>query len=130
LRRFAAWFLAAEGLGTAVWWLALLLAPRSRTVFLPAGTPDFLLWSLLIPDVLLFGACALASAGGFARGHAWGVVLLWVHAGAGAYAGLFAVGLAVLTGEAWVGAAMMTPSLVILPYLVWHFRPGNAGGKE
>ncbi len=122
LRRFAVGFLAAEAVGVALWWCLLLAWPESRAPFKATGAPDSTLLAFGAPDAVLFVGVAGASAYGLARRRAW--PLLCCHAGAAAYAALYCLGLALITGgDGLLGAALMAPSLVVPGYLAVRLRP-------
>jgi hypothetical protein len=122
-RRVAVPFLALQAAGGAAWWAALVAWPGSRPHFKAAAAPDATLLAFAAPDLLLFVALSAACAVGVGRGAAWAWPLLCGHAGAAAYAGLYCWGLFALTGDAWPGAALMTPSLVVPGWLAWALRP-------
>jgi hypothetical protein len=129
MRRFAIGFLLAEACGAALWWAVLLVWPESRASFLVRGAPDATLLAFGVADGLLFVAAAMAAAWGLCMRRAWAWPLLCVHAGAAAYAALYCWTLVALTGgDGWLGAAMMTPSLVIPGWLVGALRPNRGGG--
>jgi hypothetical protein len=126
MRWFAIGFLAAEGIGAVLWWIAIVCRPALRPLFFPTGTPDFVWMALFVPDMVLFAAAGSGAAWGLVARHKWAWMLLCIHTGGALYACLAAVGYSVLTGEAWVGGAMMAPPILILPYLAWHLRPSEA----
>jgi len=123
LRLLAVTFLLAEGLGALAWWLVLLQVPRSRAAFLAPGAPESGLLAFWLPDLLLYVGAAFAAAIGIAGRNPWGWGVLCVHCGAAAYAALYAISLALLSGGGWWGACLMAPSLACLPYLTWRLRP-------
>jgi hypothetical protein len=125
-RRTGVLFLWAQAAGGAAWWAALLLWPESRTHFKAAGAPDATLLAFGPPDVLLYVVASAACAVGLTSGAPWGWPLLCAHAGAAAYAALYCWGLTAVTGgDGLLGAALMTPSLVVPGWLAWRTRPGT-----
>jgi hypothetical protein len=120
LRAFAIVFLTLEGAGTVAWWLVLLAFPSARRPFLAEGAPDSTLLAFLLPDSVLFAGAALLAALAIAKDRPWSTGVLWLHAGASAYAGLYGIGLFALSPNAWLGAALMLGPLVIDPYLAWR----------
>ena len=122
-RRAGVTFLALQAAGGAAWWAALLAAPAVRVHFKPAAAPDATLLAFGPADVLLYVVLSAGCAAGLGKGAAWAWPLLCVHAGGAAYAALYCWGLTLLTGEAWPGAVLMTPSLVVPGWLVWALRP-------
>lgn len=122
-RRLAVVFLILQSAGVAVWWAVLLTVPRSREPFLARPAPDSTLLAFALPDALLFVGAGMASGMGLAKRCGWAWPVLCVHAGAAIYAALYCGSLALLTGQAWAGAILMTPSLVLPPLFVWKLRP-------
>lgn len=128
LRRFAIWFLLLQAGLASLWWCALLWRPDVRVWFMAKGAPDTTLLAFAAADGLLFIGAAAAAAYGFSTGRHWAWPILCVHAGAAGYAALYALMLVVLTGgDGWLGAALMSPSLVVPGLLVWGLRPKGAG---
>ena len=126
--RSAAWLLTAEAVGATLWWGVMLGWPAARTPFLARGAPDVTLLAFAAPDGALFIGTAAASAFGLRTGRRWAWPVLCAHAGAAGYAALYCWALAGLTGgDGLLGAALMTPSLVVPGVLVWTFRPGGSG---
>lgn len=125
LRAFAVVFLFAQATGAAWWWLALLAWPESRAPFVAAGAPDATLLAFGPADLLLYVGLSAACAVGLLKRREWAWPLLCVHTGAAVYAALYCVTLPLLTGgEGWLGAALMSPSLVIPAWLCVKLRPG------
>ncbi|MBI4909868.1 MAG: hypothetical protein HY820_39990 [Acidobacteria bacterium] len=116
------WLAAAVGCNAAIavpWWIALFAAPWTRDWFLPSATPDSALLSFALADAVFFIGAGLAAATGIARGAAWARPALWLHTGGACYAAMYVLLQWMLTGEAWLAAAAMMPSLVLLPYACW-----------
>ena len=122
INRGAVAFLTLQGLGCLVWWGVLCLRPEVRQWFTATNAPDTTLMAFAAPDLLLFAAGSLAAAWGLATQAVWAWPVLCAHAGAVAYAGLYCVNLWLLSQSAWAGAALMTPSLVIVPVITWLLR--------
>jgi hypothetical protein len=124
LRLLAVVFLLAEAVGASIWWCVLLAWPQHRRAFLPNGAPDSMLLAFMLPDLALFIGAAIAVAYGLWTESSWAWPLLAVHVGAAGYAALYGWGLVVLTGgEGLLGAAFMSPSLVVPGLLLWSLRP-------
>jgi hypothetical protein len=129
LRRLGPWFLLAQAVGASLWWCVLLGWPESRVPFLARGAPDATLLAFAAADGVLFIGTAGASACGFWAGRRWAWPVLCVHAGAAGYAALYCWTLVGLTGgDGLLGAALMSPSLVVPGVLVWGLRP--EGGES
>lgn len=117
--RFAAWWCLIQALGIAAWWLALVGHPPLRTAFLVPGSADLTLFAFVLPDVLLGVIAGVVATIGLRSGRAWGRDALLLVTGAMGYAALYCVVVA-LAGGGWWGAALMLPSLVVLPWLCWR----------
>lgn len=123
VRRLGVAFLLAEAVGAAAWWGLLLAWPPSRGPFLARGAPDAALLAFGVADGVLFVGTAAASAVGLWKGRWWAWPVLCAHAGAAAYAALYCWTLTALTGDALLGAVLMSPSLVVPGWLAWRLRP-------
>jgi hypothetical protein len=123
MRRLAVAYLTLHAIAASAWWLILLAVPSSRPYFRAADAPDSALLAFGVADAVLFiGTSALAAVGLYRR-HRWAWPVLCVHAGAAGYAALYCWALTALTGDAPLGAVLMTPSLIVPGLLVWQFRP-------
>ena len=90
------------------------------------NAPDATLLAFLGADLLLYAGGSFAAAYGLSRRRPWAWPVLCIHAGAAAYAALYGLALPLFSGGGWLGAALMTPSLIVLPVLVWRLRPRSA----
>lgn len=118
-------YLGFEAVGTTVWWLMLWLKPETRQAFLAPMSPDSTLLAFALPDGIFYIGAALISAYGVAQRRKWAWPVLCIHTGAVVYAGLYGVSLLYITGKGWLGALLMLPSLVVLPFLTWRLRPNQ-----
>jgi hypothetical protein len=125
IRRLGVAYLVAQGLGGLAWWIVLLAVPAARRPFLAPGAPDVTLMAFGVADLVLYVGGSLGAAYGLGRRRPWSWPILCVHAGAAAYAALYVLTLAILTGSVEWGAALMAPSLAIPAYLAWRLRPGR-----
>ncbi len=124
LRRLAVLFLILQGAGVVAWWVVIGLFPAARGPFLAPDAPDTTLLAFVGSDLALYAGGSIVAAIGLARRRRWAWGALCVHAGAGVYAALYGLALPLFSGGGWLGAIMMSPSLVVLPVLVWKLRPG------
>ncbi|MBV9864456.1 MAG: hypothetical protein JO316_03850 [Abitibacteriaceae bacterium] len=123
LRTLAIWFLVIEGVGSLIWWSALILTPASRAAFMFPGTSDATLLAFMGADLILFTGASLLSAYGLQQKRKWAWPVLCLHTGAAVYATLYCLALSLLSGGGWIGTIMMAPCLVVLPYLTWNLYP-------
>jgi hypothetical protein len=125
MRRAAALYLVIESTGIVVWWVALVVSPAVRRHFVAAGAPDAVLLAFAPADLLLV-LTGLLAARSLQRPSKSGARWLCAHAAMAVYAGLYAVGLPLAGGGAWLGALFMVPVLLISPAIAWRF----AGSEE
>lgn len=123
MRNIAIVFLALQGTAILAWWVVLLAFPQARAPLLAPGVTETTLLAFTAGDWLLYGGGSLAAAYGLATDRAWAWSVLCLHAGAGIYAALWGLSVPLLGGGGWLGAAMMLPTLVVLPVLLWWFKP-------
>jgi hypothetical protein len=123
VRKLATGFMLLQGIGTLAWWVLLMLYPPARTPFLAPGAPDSTLLAFIVPDLAMFISSAFVAAYGLAKNRDWAWTALCVQTGAAVYAALYALALPLFSGSAWLGAAMMFPSLILLPLFAWLLRP-------
>lgn len=110
-------YLVAQGLGGLGWWLVLWGWQPAREPFLAGGAPDSTLLAFAAADLVFFVGGSLAAAACVGSRHRWAAAVLWTHAGAASYAAMYCLLLAWMEPGAWLGAAMMSPSLVV-PLLI------------
>lgn len=118
-RAFSVTYLAFQAGGVAAFWLLLWMVPLLRAPFLPAEIPQRWLASLALADGVLFPITSAAAAWSLLRPSRWTMPLLWLHAGAAVYAGLFAIGLWLVDRTLWLGAGLMIPVLLTPAAIAW-----------
>lgn len=121
-RKLAALYLLVQSLCALLGWVLMFVKPEWRGYLFPDARPE-LVWAFLTADIPLFIGCGLAAAVALERGRAYAWPLLLLHTGAVLYASLMTVGLCVSTAKAWLALALMTPPMLITPYLAWRLRP-------
>lgn len=121
-------YLALQGIGTLVWWAALILVPELRAWFTASGAPATTLWAFMTADVILMSGASLVAAWGIAFGRRWGWPILCVQAGASVYAGLYCLHLWLLDSSTWPNVVLMLPVLVVPAGLAWLLRPTEYRG--
>ncbi|WP_162656328.1 hypothetical protein [Tuwongella immobilis] len=122
LRRLACGYLLLQGLGAVAWWGMLAAWPASRAAFRAADAPDSSLLAFAVADLGLFAALSIGVAIGLHHRSRWAWPLLAIHTGAAMYAGLTCWTLTAMTGEAWLGALLMTPPMVLPGWFLWQLR--------
>jgi hypothetical protein len=125
IRTLAIGFLVLQAVGLILWWATLLLVPDARQPFLAPNAPDSTLLAFIVADFTFIVAGSLLAAYGLARRRPWAWIVLCIHTGAVVYAALYALALPFFSGGGWLGALLMTPSLIVLPVLVWLLRPND-----
>jgi hypothetical protein len=125
VKTLAIWWLSLQAISAVLWWLLLLGYPPVRPFFLAPNAPEVTLFAFLPADLLLFVGGALSAAWGYAKGRNWRWPALLVHSAAAAYAALFCISLSLLSNSGWAGAMLMSPSLIITPYLAWRLNPNR-----
>ena len=118
-RAFAVTYLAFQAGSVAAFWLLLWLVPAVRAPFLPADVPPRMLASLALADGVFLPITSVAAAWSLLRPSRSTRHLLWLHAGAAVYAGLFAIGLWIVDRSLWLGAGLMIPVLLTPPAIAW-----------
>lgn len=125
-RQIAIAFLIAQSAGAAVWWCMLFAWPESRSLFMAKDAPDATLLAFVAADLALFAGTSAACAYGWWARRSWTGPWLCVHAGAAGYAALYCATLTLLTrGDGLLGAVLMSPSLVVPPWLAWRYLSGK-----
>jgi protein-S-isoprenylcysteine O-methyltransferase Ste14 len=118
-RAFAVTYLALQAVGVVAFWVVLWAVPGVRGAFVPSEVSPRTLASLALADGIFLPATSAAAAWSLVRPSRWTRPLLWLHAGAGAYAGLFAIGLWLIDRSLWLGAGLMIPVLVTPLAIAW-----------
>jgi hypothetical protein len=122
MRALAVVYLLAQGVVTLAWWAWLWAQPDARSWFRPDHYPDSYLLAFAGPDAVLLAGASFVAAAGIWSQRPWGFGVLLVVAGACAYAGLYTISVSLMTGQAWLAAALMTPVAVIPAALAWWLR--------
>jgi protein-S-isoprenylcysteine O-methyltransferase Ste14 len=107
---FAGIYFLVQALAIPAWWLCLVLAPATRTHFVPPGASEADLMAFMAADLLLAAPVSFAAGVAFLRGSSWSQPLCWLAAGATLYAFLYCLGWSVLRGGAWLGVVLMAPA--------------------
>ncbi len=120
MRRLFATYLLLQGVCCVAWWAGILLSAAFRDLFKAPGAPDVTLLAFAGADALLFVGGSVVSAVLLLRGAPQRKAWLWLTAGAVTYAALYAIGLSVLSGAAWLGAGAMAAAMVMTVIIAWR----------
>jgi len=124
LRKLTIGYLWVQAIGASLWWGMLAYWPGSRSYFKAQHAPDSTLMAFALPDVILFILAAGISGYGLMMNRRWAYLALCLHTGAACYATLYCWNLVALTGgDGLLGAILMSPSIVALPWFVWRLQP-------
>jgi hypothetical protein len=114
-RAAVTWFRVQGALGVA-WWSLVLAWPGFRDAFAAPGAPSFTLHAYALPDAAIIIGGSFAAALGLRRGRPWARPAVWFTAGGVAYATLYGLLTAVLSGGAWAAPVLMAPALALTLY--------------
>lgn len=128
IRTMAVAYLVVQSAALVAYWLMLWWWPGTRAQFGAPGAPDAMVMAFATGDLALYATASAACAIGIMKRRWWLNGALWLHCGAAVYAALYALTLAVLVDDRWLGAIMMAPALVVSPLLISVFgvRRSNA----
>lgn len=127
-RAFSATFLALQSLGIVLFWVALWRFEELRPQFFPIDSPAFL-FGVAVVDATVLPITGIAAAALLVWPHRFAVPLLWIHAGAAIYAGVFALGLWLADRSLWLGAGLMLPTLTAPGLIAWAATFAREGRK-
>ena len=126
-RAFSATYFLGQGVAIGAFWLAMWVLPAIRPSFILPGAPAASFLSLVLADAGLLLITSFAAAWSVLSPGRRTIPLLWLHAGAALYAGLYAVGLWLFDPRLWLGAGLMLPVLATpLTVAVAASRPPGA----
>lgn len=106
-------YLFAQSALAAGWWALLVIRPESRTWFRPLDGPDVMLLAFWIADLACVVLGSAVAAWLVHRRDARRSTALAFLSGAMVYATLYCAALSIMTGEAWLGVALMLPATVV-----------------
>lgn len=100
-------YLLLQALAIGAWWLCLWLVPAARPPFIVGDWPEATLLAFALPDVVVLVLGSLLAAHAVRVHHAAARPLLWLLAGAVAYATLWCAGANLVTGAGWLSTGLM-----------------------
>ncbi|MCE9638071.1 MAG: hypothetical protein K8T90_20410 [Planctomycetes bacterium] len=127
VRPLAVLLLSLEAALGLVWTCVITSRPDLGSAFLPKSVPADLVRTFILADLVFYAALPAAAAFGLRRGRPWASAVLWTHIGGVAYAALLGWGTVLVTGDGLVGAALMTPSAAVLPWIAVRLGRGASG---
>lgn len=107
------WYLLAQGIAIAAWWLYLALNPSAMPVFVPPGASEIELLAFRLPDLLVAAPVSIAAGIALLRTLTVGVPLAWLASGAVVYAFVYCVAWAMLRQGGWLNVAFMAPAALL-----------------
>lgn len=119
-------YLLTQGGAGLTWWVWLYIIPDARDAFTPEGLPGVYIFSYALPDALLFVLGSLLTAFAFALRLPVARAMLWVLAGAIAYATLHCVGLHLRFGGYLAPSMMMLASCICTWLLALTSNPDDS----
>ncbi len=106
-------WLCVQGVLGILWWVLVLAWPDFRALFVAPGAPPFTLHAYALPDAAIIIGGSFAAALGLRRERPWARPALWFTAGGVAYATLYCLLTALLSGGAWAAPALMAPAIAL-----------------
>ncbi len=120
----------AQGWFALVWWVGMLVSVPVRRWFVPPGGEPYML-AFVASDLLFYVGGSFACAYGIWLERWWVGTVLWVHAGAAAYAALYCLTLPLLTnGGGWLCGLLMFPSLILPGLFACTYSPPSLEPKR
>lgn len=113
VRRSASAYFILQGATVALWWLVLIIAPSSRTLFLADKAPETVLLAFWLPDLALLALGSAIGACLCLRDSGYTLAVLWFVCGTVSYSTLYCLALALMTDSAWLGVALMLPAMLL-----------------
>ena len=111
--RLGAWYLLAQGIAIAAWWLYLALNPPAMQAFLPPGASRIELLAFRLPDLLIAAPASIAAGLALLRRAKVAVPLAWAASGAVVYAFVYCVAWAMLRQGGWINVVFMAPAALL-----------------
>jgi protein-S-isoprenylcysteine O-methyltransferase Ste14 len=126
VRRAVAAYFALQGAGVVLWWAMLFVAPLARGRFQMSAAPDHTLMAFALADLVILAPASLLGAGLLMRRDARAPGILWLAAGAAAYAALYCLAYALRADAGWLGVALMLPAALLSVVCATAATPGFA----
>lgn len=121
-------YLLFQSIAASLWWIWILSVPESRRYFFASDFSDNVIYSLILPDAILFIGTGFLAAWGIAGKSPWFWPLLVLHCGAVWYAAIFAFSSTLLNmnelqASGLLGSILMIASGIMTSLFVWTLRP-------
>lgn len=112
VRKAAALYFLAQGLGVVAWWILLVAWPESRLMFVLEPNRETSLLAFWLADLLFIAAGSLAVAVLIYQRNRYTTAAMWLVTGAVSYASLYTLVFVLFTDRGWLGVVMMMPSMI------------------
>lgn len=112
VRKAAALYFLAQGLGVIAWWILLVAWPESRLMFVLEPNRETSLLAFWLPDLLFIAAGSLTVAALIYWRNRHTVAAIWLVTGAVSYASLYTLAFVLFTDRGWLGVVMMMPAML------------------
>ncbi len=122
LKRLLAVFLFLETIAVVFWGLCFIPWPSLAEIFVPSELPTAWLWAFLPVDLVLYGGSGWMARTALLRGRKSVTMWLSLHTGMILYAEFYVLGIALQLGQGWLGAIMMAPSALLMPWALWRWH--------
>lgn len=112
VRKAAAIFFLAQGLGVIAWWIMLVACPESRLMFVLEPNRETSLLAFWLPDLLFIAAGSFVIAILIYLRNRYMVAAMWLVTGAVSYASLYTLAFVLFTDRGWLGVVTMVPAMI------------------
>ncbi len=112
VRKAAALYFLAQGLGVIAWWILLIAWPESRLMFVLEPNRETSLLAFWLPDLLLIGPFSFIAALFIFSRRKYSEHVVWLVTGAVTYATLYTFAMVMMTDRGWLGVVMMVPAML------------------
>ena len=107
------WYLLAQGIAIAAWWVYLAWNPSAQHAFVPPGASAIELLAFRLPDLLVAVPASVGAGVALLRRAAVAVPLAWFASGAVVYAFVYCVAWAILREGGWLNVVFMAPAALL-----------------
>jgi protein-S-isoprenylcysteine O-methyltransferase Ste14 len=112
VRKAAALYFLAQGLGVIAWWILLIAWPESRLMFVLEPNRETSLLAFWLADLLFIAIGSLTVAALIYWRNRYTVAAMWLITGAVSYSSLYTLAFVLFTDRGWLGVVMMMPAMI------------------